>query len=242
MQQTNKLVQSEKMVSLGLMVADVANEINNPLAYVKSNTEFIKGGLIELKERCREKNMDLERVEQIKELINKDLKGIDQIATITKSLQTFAKPSRGEKVPADINQLIESALLISQSQFKHRLKLNKDYALLPKISCNIEQVTQVFMGIILNASQTMDKGEIWILTWSVDGYIYVEIKDNGKGIPADDLEKIFDPLFTPKHSGTGLDLSVCHRIIKEHNGEIEVRSEVGKGTKMIIKLPMEVQE
>jgi len=118
------------------------------------------------------------------------------------------------------------------------IDLHAEYGDLPQINCNIGQLNQVFMNLMLNAFQSMDEGDIWIRTWKDDEDIFVEIKDNGSGIPAEQLDKIFDPFFSTKDTGTGLGLSISYRIIKDHNGEIPVTSEVGKGTTFRIKLPL----
>jgi len=234
---SGELVQSEKMASLGFLVAGVAHEINDPLAYVKSNTEFIRDGILDLREYCL-KNTGLDKVEQYKKLINKNLEGIERIVTMTKTIQKFTKPDSGSKIPADINRGIEDTLHILKSELRDQIKVNKNLERLPKIVCNIEQLNQVFLTLILNASYSMDEGEIWVKTWGDSDFVNIEIEDNGRGISEKDMEKIYDPLSNIQDRGTGLSLSLCYRIIKEHKGEFEIDSRLGKGTKMTIKLPI----
>jgi len=237
-QRTNELIQSEKMASIGQMIAGVAHEVNNPLGYINSNTGIIEEQILSLKEICKEKET-LQKLHNINELLETNIKGINRITTITKSLKRFAMPDEGEITPADINQGIQDTLLILHNQLKHRIEVFENYGKIPKINCNIGQLNQVFMNLILNASQAMDKGKIWIKTWVDNNNIFIEIIDNGNGIPEEAINNIFDPFFTTKKNGTGLGLSLCYRIIKDHKGDIIVESKVGKGTTMLIKLPME---
>ena len=120
------------------------------------------------------------------------------------------------------------------------IKVHEELGEIPKVKCNISQLNQVFMNIFLNSSQAMEEGDIWIRTWCENNNAFVEIKDNGKGIPDNLLNKIFDPFFTTKDNGTGLGLSLCYRIIKDHKGSIKVDSKIGEGTKILINIPMEV--
>lgn len=235
---TNELIQSEKMASIGQMIAGVAHEVNNPLGYINSNIGIIEERIKSLQEMCKEKEI-LEELNSINELLDTNIKGINRITTITKSLKRFAMPDKGEISPADINQGIKDTLLILNNQLKHRIEVHEDYGKLPEIKCNIGQLNQVFMNLILNSSQAMDKGEIWIKTWFENNNIFIEIKDNGFGIPEDKINKIFDPFFTTKNEGTGLGLSLCYRIIKDYRGDIKLKSKQGKGTQISINLPME---
>ena len=237
-QQDVELFHSEKMASLGYMVASVAHEINDPLAYVKSNTEFIRDGMSDLKRNCRENKIEIGNIKQMKNLLTKNLQVIDRIVTITKTLKKFVKPDIGEKTPTNINSEIEDVIHILESQLKGRVKLNAEYGKLPKIMCNNEQLNQVFMTIIINCSQSMEKGEMWIRSWNDNEHIYVEIKSSGGGIHKEDMEKIYDPLLVSKGRSSRLNLDLCYRIIKEHKGEIEVENKVGNRTKITIKLPI----
>jgi signal transduction histidine kinase len=234
---TNELIQSEKMAALGQLVAGVAHEVNNPLAYLNSNTEIIGEELNELKESCQDEKT-LQSLKSIKELLEINLKGIHRIATITKSLKRFAKPNQGAKTTSDINQGIKDTLLILNNNLKHHVTIHVDYMDLPEIKCDIGMLNQVFMNLILNASQAMDKGDIWIKTWKDLDNIYINIKDNGSGIPGDIIKKIFDPFFTTKRDGTGLGLGLCYRIINDHKGDIKVESQVGVGTTFTLRFPI----
>lgn len=234
---TNDLIQSEKMASLGQIVAGVAHEINNPLGFVNSNTEIIKEYIQMLKNICKGKKAR-EIFKDINKLLHTNLKGMYRIAKTTKSLERFAIPYRGEKVPADINQGLKNTLLILSNQFKHRIKVTENYGNIPKIVCSIGQLNQAFTNIILNASEAMNKGNIWIKTSKVKNIILIEMTDDGIGIAEDLIHKIFDPFFSTKEGYKGLGLSLSYRIIQAHKGDIRIGSEVGVGTKVTISLPM----
>jgi two-component system NtrC family sensor kinase len=146
---------------------------------------------------------------------------------------------------ADINERIENTLTLLDHKFKNRISVVRDFEEIPRILCYSNQLTQVFMNIFTNASEAIkDKGTITIQTAREKDSIIVRISDNGVGIEEGNLEKIFNPGFTTKGVGvgTGLGLSISYRIIKAHKGEIEVRSEVGKGTDFILTLPINKQE
>jgi signal transduction histidine kinase len=236
---TSELIQSEKMASIGLLVAGVSHEVNNPLTYIKSNTEFVKDDLAELKKQCAEKGMDMDIFGRLDKMLTTNVEGINRIAVITKTLKRFAKPDTGEQAPADINQGIKDTLVIVHNRLKHRVDVHEDYGKLPELKCNLGQLNQVFMNLIINSSDAMDKGDIWLRTWADRGNLFVEVKDNGHGIPKDSLLRIFDPFFTTKKEGTGLGLSLSYRIVKECRGDIMVESEEGKGTTMTVRLPLE---
>jgi len=142
---------------------------------------------------------------------------------------------------ADINECIESTLNIVWNELKYKAKVYKEYGELPMTKCFPQQLNQVFMNLLVNAAQAIEKqGEIRIRTWNGDGNIYVSISDTGSGIPEDKINRIFEPFFTtkPVGKGTGLGLSITYDIVKKHNGDIKVESEVGRGTTFTITIPV----
>jgi len=237
-QRTQELIQSEKMAAIGVLVAGVAHEINNPLSYIKTNAEFLREDLGELQRGLQQPEHEHTRFLELEEKAATIIEGINRIAHITQALKRFAKPDAGVKAPSDVNQGLKDTLLILQNQLKHRIQIHEDYGSIPRVISNINQLNQVFMNMILNSSQAMEKGEIWIRTWDDARYAYIEIRDNGSGIAKENIGKIFDPFFTTKETGTGLGLSTSYKIIKEHRGDISVESELNKGTKITIKLPL----
>jgi PAS domain S-box-containing protein len=263
----SQALQREKMASIGQLAAGVAHEINNPMGFIMSNlntlqkyTEKLAGFIrmqsaaIEelskaagasrvvnaLKEEKRKIKLDY-LLEDLNSLLMESRDGAERVKKIVQDLKGFARLDEAEVKTADINQGIESSINIIWNELKYKATLKKDYGDIPQTICNLGQLNQVFMNIIFNAAQAIeDYGEIVVRTWSEGGNIYIMISDTGVGIPADKLERIFEPFYTTKDvgKGTGLGLSIAYDIIKKHNGEIRVESEVGKGTTFTIVLPV----
>ncbi len=236
-QRSNELIQSEKMASIGQLVAGVAHEINNPLSYLRSNSELIQEHLEKLKDVHRGNEEEKIIFGMLERMVETNMVGIDRIANLTRTLKLFAKPDVKGKAGADINDGLRDTLYMVSNQLKYRIKVHEDYGKIPNLICNMGHLNQVFMNVILNASEAMEDGDIWIRTWCSDTDIFVEVKDNGRGIPEDQISNIFNPFYTTKDNRTGLGLSICYRIIKDHNGEINAESQEGKGTTITIIIP-----
>lgn len=263
LQQTkDHLIQSEKMASLGQLIAGVAHEINNPINYIKSNIDPLREYFVgyknailtmnDLKDRLPEDiKKEYETIVEKHELnfANEDsikifesyTEGTDRISKIVADLRQYSRSDKEYKTAISINDSINSTLNLLQSRLKYGIQLNKEFGDLPKFSCSPGQLGQVFMNLLSNAIDAVgNEGEINIKTY-VDPYnIIVAICDNGPGIPNDIINKIFDPFFTtkPVGSGTGLGLSITHKIVEQHDGKIEVNSEVGKGTEFVLYFPV----
>jgi len=264
-----QLLQQEKLASIGQLAAGIAHEINNPIGFINSNLGVLKEYITdvirllkkydELTSLIREGNKEevracLEEIQMIKKeididfilddflkLVQESREGAERVKEIVQELKDFSHVDQAEIKYADINKGLESTLNIVWNELKYKAKVIKEYGELPEIKCYPRQLNQVFMNILVNASQAIeDKGEIRIKTFHKDGYIYVQISDTGVGIPPENLSKIFDPFFTTKEvgKGTGLGLTMAYNIVKKHGGTIEVESEVGKGTTFTIKLPV----
>jgi two-component system NtrC family sensor kinase len=233
---TQEVLQTEKMAALGVLVAGVAHEVNNPLSFVKANTQIVLEDLNKLKGRSNKADEKL--IEDSLELLRINKEGIERIAAITKALKRFARPDSGERVATDINQGIKDSLILLGNQMKHKVKIHEEYGDIPPIICNIGQLNQVVVNMLNNSMEAMETGDVWIRTWSADGDVFVSIKDNGSGIDPKIQGRIFDPFYTTKEMGTGLGLTISYRIIKDHGGDILLESEVGKGTTMTIRIPI----
>ncbi len=266
------LVQTEKMSSLGQMVAGIAHEINTPLAYVKASLASVKerlphvegmvaecGKLLTMLERGDVPDADLSaqftrvstlsakfRAESdaadLAHLTNDGLHGIDQIAEIVVNLKNFSRLDRGKLQRFNLNEGIESTLVIARNMVKHKT-VHKQLREIPLVECSPSQINQVFLNLVTNAAQATDdvSGEITVATGIAQGgQVRVDVSDNGHGIPEAILSKIFDPFFTTKDvgQGTGLGLSIAYRIVQEHGGRIEVKSTVGRGTTFSVFLPV----
>lgn len=258
-----KLVESEKMASLGQLTAGVAHEINNPVNFISAGINSLKtnySDLLELLNAYLELkpnnkiNEQLERIEQLKEEleINELLDEIDQLfksidngasrtAEIVKGLRNFSRLDEGELKMANIHDCIDSCLVILHNQLKNRIEVVKDYGDIPDINCYPGQLNQVFINMLNNASQAIEgKGTINIKTVIHDDQLQISLKDTGSGMPDEIKDRIFDPFFTTKEvgQGTGLGLSISFGIVEKHKGKIEVKSEKDKGSEFIISLPV----
>jgi len=219
------LLQSEKLATIGQLAAGAAHEINNPLANITLYTQMLM------------KKTEDESVRGKLSIINEEA---NRAAYIVKGLLEFAHQSEPKLSPTDMNTEIDKVISIMNPQFKN-IKVTTVFEPLPYISADGAQIQQVIMNILTNSIQSItENGEIIVKTQAKKNYIEITISDNGCGIPEENMDKIFDPFFTTKGpgEGTGLGLSICYGIIKRHNGSIEVKSDAGKGTTFIIKLPV----
>ncbi len=223
------LIRSEKLASLGKMAAGIAHEINNPLTSILINTHLML-------EKCEKKDPDCENLTLIADETSR-------CAQIVKGLLEFARQNPPEKTKSDINELIDrtTQLLENQASFQNVKIIKNPEAGLPQIQLDKTKIQQVFWNLMLNACAAMPKGgNLTIISRLDDDRKYVEIVfiDTGVGIPRENINKLFDPFFTTKSSGTGLGLAVSYGIIQQHDGKIEVKSEVGQGSVFTVKLPV----
>ncbi|NQZ32210.1 MAG: PAS domain S-box protein [Oceanospirillaceae bacterium] len=257
----SQLVQSEKMASIGELSAGIAHEINNPIAFINSNTftlgkyneqlfqlidcyrEQLKEGLADHEKICKiEREIDYDFLRQdIREMTLESQEGLNRIKKIVADLLFFSRSNNNKFELYDLRKGIESTLSIAWHQLKNNTQIVKEFADIPEIECIPSQINQVLMNLLINASQSFaDQGIITIKTIAAKDTIMVQVEDNGSGIEPAHLSKLFDPFFTTKEvgSGTGLGLSVSYGIIKKHRGEITVTSELGKGTCFTLTLPI----
>ena len=263
----DKLVQSEKMASIGQLAAGVAHEINNPIGFSLSNlntlTDYLES-ILSLDKLVMKAipNMDEEgfssqyqalRSEQdidfiyedIESLLADSVKGLNRVSAIVANLKKVSHSGDLEKDSCDVNELIDEALKVVWSELKYTMKVHKDFGTLSNLLCHGGELTQVLMNLFLNASYACEEnGELDIRTYQTtinkDQWIIIKVQDNGKGMAPAVVKKIFDPFFTtkPVGVGTGLGLSVSFGIIDKHGGTIKVHSEEGKGTTFTILLPL----
>ncbi|OGQ98538.1 MAG: hypothetical protein A2521_13600 [Deltaproteobacteria bacterium RIFOXYD12_FULL_57_12] len=149
---------------------------------------------------------------------------------------------QAEHKAVDLNECMESTINIVWNELKYKATLKKEYGQLPLTLCYPQQLNQVFMNLLVNAAQAIEKqGEIIVRTWCDNGFINISVADTGSGIPAEHLTRIFEPFFTTKAvgKGTGLGLSIAYDIVtKKHHGEITATSEVGRGTTFVVRIPV----
>ncbi|EJM02965.1 putative protein with fused histidine kinase and response regulator receiver domain [Pseudomonas sp. GM102] len=261
----SQLVQSEKLASLGQLAAGVAHEINNPIGFISSNLGALDGYFKQLQEMLdayREaenaigSSEVIDRLGQLRErveldflrediplLIKESKDGIGRVGRIVKDLKDFSRvDSNQEWQWANLQQGIESTLNIVANELKYKADVVKEFQKLPDIECLPSQINQVIMNLIVNASQAMgpERGTITLRTGLEGETVSIEVADTGIGIEPDNLQKIFDPFYTtkPVGQGTGLGLSLSYGIVKKHQGDISVRSEVGVGSTFRVELPV----
>ena len=240
-----QLIQAEKMASLGQLVAGVAHELNTPLGTVKSNHDIFVRALSRLRKQVEgnEMNPDTQKLFQtLDELSRVDQIACDRMSTIVKSLRSFARLDEAELQKTDLHESIETTLTLIAHLTKGHVQVVREFGEIPEMTCYPDQLNQILMNVLVNAVQAIDgsMGDIRIKTFQEGEWVVVQIADTGVGIRPEDIGRIFDPGFTTKgvKVGTGLGLAICHQIIKDHNGKIEVKSEVGAGTTVTISLPI----
>ncbi len=226
-----QLINSEKMASLGQLVAGVAHEINTPVASIKSNNGLLAKLIPQIE------NPEISEIMQ--EINQIDSEAIERISKMVYSLKKFVRLDEAELQEADINKELDLTLDLIRHETKNRIEIVKNYGKLPLIKCYPNMLNQVFTNILINACQAIDgKGTIIISTSYQGETLTVSIKDTGKGIPEEEISKIFSAGYTTKGVGigTGLGLAICSKIIEKHNGKIIVNSEVGKGSEFVITI------
>ncbi|MBI5138001.1 MAG: PAS domain S-box protein [Nitrospirae bacterium] len=263
-QARDQLLQSEKLASLGQLAAGVAHEINNPVGYVNANIGTLGGYLSdlfqvidayreadaliashpELAERVRAARVraDLDYLRgDTQALVEECVEGITRVKRIVRDLREFSHVNNDEWELADLHRGIESTLNIVRNEIKYKAEVVREYADLPMVECVPSQLSQVFMNLLVNAAHAIQqRGTITIRTGAAGEFVWVEVADDGKGIPPEHMEKLFDPFFTtkPVGQGTGLGLSLAYGIVRKHNGTIDVASEEGNGATFRVTLPV----
>ena len=255
-----QLLQSEKLSSLGQMVAGIAHEINNAITFIHANLPYAQryaealtqtvtlyeSACSDLPKSIAEAIADQE-VDYVREdfpkLLSSMQEGTRRIREIVLTLRNFSRLDEAERKLVDLHEGLESTLVILQHRIKGSIKIEKQYGELPRVECHAGQLNQVFLNLLGNALDAAgDKAQITIRTWqSADDQVTIAIQDNGPGIPTELQERIFDPFFTTKEvgQGTGLGLSICYQIVvKGHGGRIDCCSKPGQGTEFRIELPI----
>lgn len=258
-----QLIHSEKMASLGQVVAGIAHEINNPTSFIEGNLDYVRefsgkrDQLIAEYERLLktlERPETADAIEQLRgkldyqmikeesdDVVDACQKGCIRIRKIVEDLRNFSRLGESEFKAADINQGIESTLSLLKNEFGNRIAVETKLEPLPEIECHPAQLNQVFFHLLVNASQAIpEKGTIYVSTAKSGDTVTIVVRDTGDGIRPEIIEKIFDPFFTTKDvgKGSGLGLSICYGIIATHGGTINVSSKHKKGTTATIELPL----
>jgi PAS domain S-box-containing protein len=230
---------SERMASVGTLAAGVAHEINNPLTYVLLNLTYLREQLAHASLGTKA------QPERVQLALDRALEGAERVSSIVKDLRTLSRPDDCTIHVVDPRALLDSALRMVGNDIRHRARLVEDFRPIPRVMANEARLSQVFLNLLVNAVQALDgittrPAEITVVTATDErGFAVVEVGDTGCGIPAEHLHRIFDPFFTtkPVGLGTGLGLAVCHSTVKAMEGEIQVQSVVGTGSRFRVVLP-----
>jgi PAS domain S-box-containing protein len=248
-----QLVQSEKMASLGGLVAGIAHEINTPVGAMTSMHDTLVRAVQKLKEHLSSKEQGVfESDEKLKHIFTviDDANGVirsgaSRVGEIVRRLRSFARLDEAELKKVDIHEGLEDTLTLVHHEMKHNIRVVREYGNVPPFSVFPSRLNQVFLNLINNARQAIrDKGTITIRTRIENGIAVIAIQDDGVGISPANLPRIFDPGFTTKGVGvgTGLGLSICYQIIQDHRGRIDVESELGAGTTFTLRIPTNLDE
>jgi two-component system, NtrC family, sensor kinase len=251
-------VGAARLATLGMLLAGITHEINTPLGALASNHDTVKRSLQRLHDILADDVVDVDELLEVRRIVRalngamrvNDL-AMQRVQELVSSLRTFGRPDRAQIDLVDIHEGIGSALLLLRHRLG-RITVRQEFAELPALECYPQRVNQVFMNLLLNAVQALEgaagdgagTGMITIRTRADSGSVVVEIEDDGPGMTADVLARIFEPGFTTKGSrvGMGLGLIITQQVIDQHGGSLQVRSEPGRGTTFSVRLPLRLPE
>ncbi|MDB4942645.1 MAG: Sensory box histidine kinase/response regulator [Labilithrix sp.] len=240
------MIEMDRMAAIGILAAGVGHEINNPLAYVLANLEFVTGEIemlvSELPDEAAVRLQD--RISDLAQALADTNHGAERVRAIVQDLRTFSRSDEETVNAADVRQIIDSSLRMAAVTLRNRATVSRTFDDVPQVFASESRLGQVFLNLVVNAAQALPEGtpqdhRIDISVSYEDPMVTVTIADTGSGIPEDVLPRIFDPFFTtkPVGQGTGLGLSICKRIVVQLGGDISVESQVGKGTTFTVRIP-----
>jgi PAS domain S-box-containing protein len=268
---------AQKLESVGRLAAGIAHEINTPIQYVGDSVSFLQSAetdLARLRTEYRraierlaghepaqavlpelaalESNLDLEFLSQeIPKAFERTLDGVERVAAIVRAMKEFAHPDSAQHNYADLNHALATTLTVARTEYKYHAEVETRFGELPEVNCNVGELNQVFLNLIVNAAHALAEsgkdsstGRITIVTAPAEDEVTISVTDNGCGIPEENLDKVFDPFFTtkPVGRGTGQGLAIARSIVAEkHGGRIDVHSVVGTGTTFTLHLPVRGQ-
>jgi len=265
---------AQKLESVGRLAAGIAHEINTPIQYVGDSVHFLRSAFddfdrlfegmnhaaaslpdcaerktyhLEVAELEKKHDLEYLRVE-IPKAFTRTFDGVERVTNIVKAMKEFAHPDAREQSPADLRHALETTLLVASNEYKYAAKVHTEFSDLPQVVCNVGELNQVFLNLIVNAAHAIkdagkdvENGEITIRLAAEGDQAVICVRDNGCGVPEENLTKLYDPFFTTKEvgRGTGQGLAISHSIVVDkHGGEINVSSRVGVGTEFIVRLPI----
>ena len=260
-----QIAQSDRLASMGMLAAGVAHEINNPLTYVLYNLESLTNDLPDLAAALRGcfdvmgrlgegeweslmgahgERLNPAVVEDIQTRSEDALLGARRIKDIVRDLGTFSRVEDERLVPVDLMHAVEAAINMVSNELKYRSRLVREYGKISPVLASDGRLSQVFLNLLVNAAHAIEEGdvegnEIRVRTWQEGDEVLAEVQDTGKGIAAEHIPRLFEPFFTTKEVGfgTGLGLHISKNIIEDYGGRLTVASELGKGTRFVVRLP-----
>ncbi len=241
-----KLLQSDRLASVGMLAAGIAHEINNPLAYVMASLDVLARRLLPEMLTLAHDDEGRARVGRVAEIVEQARDGADRMRRIVRDVKTFARGDDDTREPLEVHTVLDAALQLVSHDLRDRARVVRDFAPVPRVLASESRLGQVFLNLLVNALQALsprDNGaehEVRVRVSSLDAAtVLVEIGDTGDGIAADVLPRVFDPFFTtkPVGVGTGLGLFVCQGIVTSLGGTVSIRSELGRGTTVSVRLP-----
>jgi PAS domain S-box-containing protein len=265
---------SQKLEAVGRLAAGIAHEINTPIQYIGDSVMFLRSaredglGVLKVYQqavvdlaagapaedvkaaiRAAEQAGDIEfyRIE-VPKAFERTLEGVERVAQIVRAMKEFSHPDAVDHEPADINHALETTLVVARNEYKYVATIETKLEELPPVMCNIGELNQVFLNLLVNAAHAIEEtgkdvstGHI-LVTSTVDGeYVKITVRDNGCGIPQANIDKVFDPFFTTKEvgKGTGQGLAITRSIIVDkHRGSVDIDTIVGAGTQFTLRLPI----
>lgn len=249
----HELVQAQKLEAVGRLAAGVAHEINTPIQFVGDSIQFVREGVTELLEMVPPRNDDelAYLAKELPESLVRAHEGLRRVARIVRALKVFAHNDAAEVSSIDLNNAIDSTLIITANEYRYVAELQTELAPLPPIQCVASEVNQAILNLVVNAAHaieercrgTSERGTIRVSTRLDANEVVVSISDNGAGIPEHIRPRIFEMFFTtkPVGKGTGQGLSLVHSVAAHHGGSITYESVVGQGTTFHLRLPLKAK-
>lgn len=243
-----RLQMADRMASMGLLAAGVAHEINNPLAFVVANLDFVRQSLGALRTAPPAPSELGARLDAIAFALGEAQEGATRVRSIVLDLKTFSHPDADQRGPVDLCRVIDSAVNLGRSELRGRARVVREFHAIPPVLGNEGRLSQLFLNLLVNAAHaiaargdaaTMDHQIRLIVTPGDGGGVLAEVADTGTGIAPEHMSRLFDPFFTTKPIGvgTGLGLAICHRIVKALGGELTASSVAGAGSSFRVWLP-----
>ena len=235
----SRLVTSGRLAAVGQFAAGIAHEINNPIAYVRANLGSLRALLAECADKREDAALLHAALREGEELVDESLDGVERVAAIVRDVKSFSHAGGGPREIVEVNPLLDAVLRVAAPQLRYGSQIERRYGEIPPVLGDAQELKQVFLNLVLNASQAVaERQAIRIVSACEGDRVVVCVEDDGCGIPSEVLSHIFDPFFTTKSvgEGTGLGLSIAYQIIRKHGGELTVESTPGSGTRCRVEL------